>query len=908
MRKRLLWLMITVIVGILAILTGSPVGAHAQDITGVTKGLDAPIKVEEAIGGQYVDITQDYQSGKTLLTAGNYYQLTYDWSINDHQKVSAGDTATVTMPKTSTHGSLGFDVTSVGSKQTVGKFNAQASTAEDALQTGTITFNDQLAQTNVGRAGKISFTVSGTQKDTTDPSAGHQIIAKGGWVPDNSTYTGSIPDTVVWQLVINPDRKDLGDVTIKDDLDGNLTFDGPKSVSAHVQDADDNNIAEVTPTVTSEGSEITFVLKHVTQKISLTYTTTPKYDQLGTATAGYFSNYADLTSTSGAAGNTGSGSTSSNPVYGSDHKDIGWGGKGNVGGGYRGSVTLTKVDADDPAKVLPGAVYELREYNTATKKYDRVSQSNLTTDHNGQTSSGLSIGEYEYVETKAPDGYQLDTTPLPFVISPNTAPVHQTVTARDQQKPVDNQGSVTLTKVDATSKQALAGAVFSLQKKTGESYQDVANETTLTTDASGQLNVTGLSAGTYHFTEITPPTGYVKSQKPTADFTITAGSKDHQTVTVEDIKTPTANQGSAMLTKIDAASNAVLPGATFKLQRLVNGHYQDVADKTGLVTDAQGQITVAGLSDGDYQFVETQAPEGYDKNADGQPFTITAGATAVQKVIMKDVKTKTPPKATGSAILIKEDATDAAKRLPGAVFKLQEQNEQGVYVDYQPETTVTTAANGQVKVTNLPVGNYQFVETVAPEGYQLDKNIAHRTHPFTIATGQTVPVTVTVQDAPTGTPTPPNNEAGSSSNSSGVSSSSNVPSSSSVTNSSSTVPPVISSSELSSSEIVTSTETTGNSSSQPTTSTTTKTPGVTPSSRASHTDTTVNGGADGSGVGSASGDRGTARESHPIHHRRSAGVSRLPQTSEQKAVAVLFGGFLLLGSTLSYLQWRRNRS
>ncbi|MDT7018793.1 prealbumin-like fold domain-containing protein [Levilactobacillus namurensis] len=47
----------------------------------------------------------------------------------------------------------------------------------------------------------------------------------------------------------------------------------------------------------------------------------------------------------------------------------------------------------------------------------------------------------------------------------------------------------------------------------------------------------------------------------------------------------------------------------------------------------------------------------------------------------------------------------------------------------------------------------------------------------------------------------------------------------------------------------------------------------------------------------------------PGHHQKKAGfISQLPQTNEQKAVAGLFLGLLLLGGTLGYLQWRRNRS
>ena len=56
-----------------------------------------------------------------------------------------------------------------------------------------------------------------------------------------------------------------------------------------------------------------------------------------------------------------------------------------------------------------------------------------------------------------------------------------------------------------------------------------------------------------------------------------------------------------------------------------------------------------------------------------------------------------------------------------ATFKLQ-QLEAGVYVDVPGMTALTTDADGKIKVTDLLVGLYQFIETVAPEGYGINTN------------------------------------------------------------------------------------------------------------------------------------------------------------------------------------------
>src|SRR5690606_30189271 len=77
----------------------------------------------------------------------------------------------------------------------------------------------------------------------------------------------------------------------------------------------------------------------------------------------------------------------------------------------KGSVELTKVDKNDNNIVLTGAEFKLidSEGNTIHE--------GLTTDKNGKlVVKNLKPGVYQFVETKAPNGYELDQTPIEFTI------------------------------------------------------------------------------------------------------------------------------------------------------------------------------------------------------------------------------------------------------------------------------------------------------------------------------------------------------------------------------------------------------------------------------------------------------------------------------------------------------------
>ncbi|MBO1911604.1 hypothetical protein J4G37_43290, partial [Microvirga sp. 3-52] len=147
--------------------------------------------------------------------------------------------------------------------------------------------------------------------------------------------------------------------------------------------------------------------------------------------------------------------------------------------------------------------------------------------------------------------------------------------------------------------------------------------------------------------------------------------------------------------------------------------------------DKDGKLIVTDLKPGDYQFVETEAPYGYDLNASPIKFKIDIGQTEIAITIVSNELT------TGSVELIKVDKDNQEIKLSGAEFSLLDGDGNLI------EDGLTTNDEGKIVVDNLKPGNYQFVETKAPTDYQLAPTPIH----FTIDKGQEVVLTVLAENA-----------------------------------------------------------------------------------------------------------------------------------------------------------------
>jgi uncharacterized repeat protein (TIGR01451 family) len=188
-------------------------------------------------------------------------------------------------------------------------------------------------------------------------------------------------------------------------------------------------------------------------------------------------------------------------------------------------------------------------------------------------------------------------------------------------------GRATWTKVGEQGT-SLAGAGFTLtmgdQSIVVDDFTGQGGYTGRDTDAdAGEFAVVGLDFGTWTLTESTVPVGYTGAAART--FTVDG---DHSSAEVGPVVN--TENGRVDWTKVDE-KGATLGGAVFELRLSAQGGDQriEVTDNTGQSgyrgrdTDpAAGEFAVVGLDFGTWTLVETDAPEGYVRDADSRQVVV----------------------------------------------------------------------------------------------------------------------------------------------------------------------------------------------------------------------------------------------------------------------------------------------
>lgn len=486
--------------------------------------------------------------------------------------------------------------------------------------------------------------------------------------------------------------------------------------------------------------------------------------------------------------------------------------KGILNRKIKGSIKLEKVDSVRKAPVVVSfKLYKgvhPESIGTTTTGLDPIVLKNVT-DENGVFTTNengfftfpeksLEYGSY-YLEEQVPEGYEgyADGAFTYRGVNFEITSAETIELTKSSGKPIINTpdtGSLKLQKKDNKGK-PIKGVTFTLYaddaQGTGavdllkslftnlKNGQSGVPYVTQETDENGKIEISGLPWGTYHLVE-TLPDGYTltEEEKARIEQPFYIGSKNNVFKLDYDLGVITNQMkpGSVKLTKkgqdkVTGTEN-LLAGAKFSLY-LVNGVQdaepgvaagEDPADtllQAGLVTasdkDHLGTIEVADLEWGDYYFVETEAPTGFDLSTEkeilrvGRPGKTYAeisatdpirdeelhpeavvydnkgyGYTALYKVFDKvglgDVDTSVEK--DGTSLTFEIYALDEDGKVTGSPVTASFGMSSGTEFPVHQDTMMTDL------IGPIPYGRYAFVEKRTPKdvGYVVDQT----PKPFTI--------------------------------------------------------------------------------------------------------------------------------------------------------------------------------
>ena len=346
-----------------------------------------------------------------------------------------------------------------------------------------------------------------------------------------------------------------------------------------------------------------------------------------------------------------------------------------------GSIQITKVDAEDPKKVLSGAEFTLYDY-----KNNIVSKA--TTDINGIASfNNLTLGAYTIKETKAPNGYVLSDQVISTEIKTQGQSLKFTVI---NSKKV---GEVEFSKTDVSTGDIIEGATIEI-KGVEESNKHI----NISFVSSKEGNKFKLPVGKYEFKEIIAPEGYILSEE-IGTFEI----KENGEVVKANLKN-TPISGSVKITKVDAENDTnKLEGAEFTLY-----------DATGkelskTVSDSNGIAKFEKLAYGEYSIKETKAPKGYILVDTPISFKISENNKTLTYTV-------TNSKKVGEVEFSKTDVS-TGDIIEGATIEIKGVEESNKHIN------ISFVSSKEGNKFKLPVGKYEFKEIIAPEGYILSEEI-----------------------------------------------------------------------------------------------------------------------------------------------------------------------------------------
>lgn len=430
----------------------------------------------------------------------------------------------------------------------------------------------------------------------------------------------------------------------------------------------------------------------------------------------------------------------------------------------KGTLTLNKTIASDAELLencpnsysLAGAEYAVYDENSVLVGTFVTDADGVGYDKANPANAYISLnkGDYFLEETKAPEGYYLDTKSYDVTIESST-----TVNVAVKDTPILDPLSIVLTKTGYEDVK-IAGAQFTMTYYT-ENFAMVSEADNYTankqwvfeTDNNGifkynpEYKVSGddlfystkledyvILAGTYVVEETLVPANYVKAETfiisidEAGNITYLTASGNEMIYTEGDgYALDEIKEGYLYLTKTstDPDFEGTVAGAEYTVYTdadctqiaKINGTTTNAVLTIALVDTVYKSATIA-LAPGTYYVKETKAPAGFSTDIKVHGVTVEEAKTATA-ALTDDTE--------GYVDLLKTSSVaDFIVPLTGAVYSVYTDADctiPAIIVNTETEAKLTVKADGTTNTVTLKTGTYYIKETQAPDRYSLDKTV-----------------------------------------------------------------------------------------------------------------------------------------------------------------------------------------
>ena len=355
-----------------------------------------------------------------------------------------------------------------------------------------------------------------------------------------------------------------------------------------------------------------------------------------------------------------------------------------------GQATITKSCADD-GKNLKDAEYDVVAQEDVVSPDGTVRASkgqvvdHVTTGDDGTaTTKKLYLGSgsatYAFIETKAPKGHVLDTTPVEFTLSYKDDKTNL-VTASVEQK--DKPTKVKVNKTILGTDDVLAGAKFDIWNIDDQETFQTGTSVAIRTDEDKEVSVKQ---------NVSSSTVTVNSN----EYSIVLKDKDGREIEVGSDTSVEAGDYTVMAKKGD--DEVKLSDATISVDK---GKSYTVAIKNHIF-GTSAELSETGDSVPNVNLMWDAARKAYttDKALASGKYTVSVDGGAVGKISVKNGE------------IAYASISDGKVKAEPVLLK-----------DGKKFTERTTDAKGEFDVKHLTTGSYRMVETEAPAGYIENPNV-----------------------------------------------------------------------------------------------------------------------------------------------------------------------------------------